>query len=76
MSNLKVFKLGSNALQGSGIPPYEKEMFGALVEGVPLVAHGNTEDDAVRNLAEGLGEFVIGHRKTIVELEQNLQLRK
>jgi hypothetical protein len=73
MSNLKVVKLGSNALQGSGSPPYDKEMFGASVEGVPLVAHGDTEDDAVRNLAVGLGEFVIGHRKTIVELEQKLR---
>ncbi len=72
MSNLKVVKLGSNALQGSG-PPYEKEMFGASVEGVYLVAHGDTEDDAVRNLAVRLGEFVLGHRKTIVELEQKLR---
>jgi hypothetical protein len=73
MSNLKVFKLGSNALQGSGSPPYEKEMFGASVEGVPLVAHGDTEDDAVRNLAEGLREFVICHRKTVEALEQMLR---
>lgn len=72
MAKLKVFKLGPNALQGSGNPPYEKEMWGASVEGVALCSHGDTEDDAVCRLAEELGNWVIGHRSRIVELGQKL----